>query len=190
METSLFSSGQNSHRFALPIRQFSNRSDLLYVPTLGTFLSYERSLLRSFGSPQLRRTWSKKTSKFSSGKVKVFQWKSQTFPVEKSNFSSRKAKLFQWKSQTFPVEKSNFSGVVSMHFPGESGNWLTVFVRAWWCRGWRWLPRYSMRAGRGACLLGTSRNLRIPHVIFGRYRLNRRHLPTHIQACRACTLLW
>ena len=109
VETSLFSSSPNSHRFDLPIRQFSFRSDLQYVPTLGTFLSYERSLLRSFGSPELRRTWSKKTSKFSSGKVKVFQWKSQTFPVEKSNFSSGKANLFQRKSKTFPAEKSNFS---------------------------------------------------------------------------------
>jgi hypothetical protein len=45
---------------------------------------------------------------FSSGKVKLFQWKSQTFPVEKSNFSSGKAKLFQRKSQTFPAEKSNW----------------------------------------------------------------------------------
>ena len=105
VETSLFSSSQNSHRFEPPIRQFSSRSDLLYVPTLGTFLSYERSLLRSFGSPQLRRTWSKKR---------------QNFPVEKSNFSSRKVKLFQWKSQTFPVEKANFSsGKVKLFRRGE-----------------------------------------------------------------------
>ena len=88
VETSLFSSSPNSHRFDLPIRQFSFRSDLQYVPTLGTFLSYERSLLRSFGSPQLRRTWSKKR---------------QNFPVEKSKFSSGKGKLFQWKTLTFPA---------------------------------------------------------------------------------------
>ena len=60
-----------------------------------------------------------------------------------------------------------------MHFPGECGNWLTVFVRACWCRCWRRLPRYSMRAGRGACLLARSRNLRIPHVISGRYSATR-----------------
>ena len=103
METSLFSSGQNSHRFALPIRQFSNRSDLQHVPTLGTFLSYERSLLRSFGSPQLRSTCPKKTSKFSSQNVKLFQRKRQTFPAETSRFSSGNVKIFQRKRQDFPA---------------------------------------------------------------------------------------
>jgi hypothetical protein len=59
-------------------------------------------------------------SEFSSGKVKVFQWKRQTFPVEKSKFSSGKGKLFQWKSQTFPVEKANFSsGKVKLFRRGE-----------------------------------------------------------------------
>ena len=43
--------GWKPHRFVAPIRQFSIRSDLWYVPILGTFLSYERSLLRSFGGP-------------------------------------------------------------------------------------------------------------------------------------------
>ena len=172
METSLFSSSPNSHRFDLPIRQFSIRSDLQYVPTLGTFLSYERSLLRSFGSPQLRRTWSKKTSKFSSGKVKVFQWKSQTFPVEKSNFSSRKAKLFQWKSQTFPVEKSNFSSGKAKLFQrksqtGKCWDALTVLWR-WRRLGWsRQLHTISTTSGRGGRPLDTSGSLRNREVNFG-----------------------
>ena len=80
------------------------------VPILRTFFITE------FREPAAPQNLVKKTSKFSSGKVKVFQWKSQTFPVEKSNFSSRKAKLFQWKSQTFPVEKSNFSSGKVKHF--------------------------------------------------------------------------
>ena len=117
METSLFSSSPNSHRFEPPIRQFSNRSDLLYVPTLGTFLSYERSLLRSFGSPQLRGTCHKKTSKFSSGNVRNFQRKRQTVPAETSNFSSGNVKLFQRKRQTFPAETSRFSS----HFMENAG---------------------------------------------------------------------
>ena len=73
------------------------------VPILRTFFITE------FREPAAPQNLVKKTSKFSSGKVKVFQWKSQTFPVEKPNFSSGKAKLFQWKSQTFPAEKPNFS---------------------------------------------------------------------------------
>ena len=93
--------------------------------------------------------------------------------METSNFSSGKVKLFQRKSQTFPAETSRFSSRMSMHFPGECGKWLTVFVRACWCRCWRRLPRYSMRAGRGSCLLARSRNLRIPHVISGRYSATR-----------------
>ena len=132
METSLFSSSQNSHRFALPIRQFSNRSDLLYVPTLGTFVSYERSLLRSFGSPQLRGTCHKKTSEFSSGNVKLFQRKRQTFPAETSNFSSGNVKLFQRKRQNFPAETSNFSSgnvKIFQPFHGKCRDALTVFLR-------------------------------------------------------------
>ncbi len=43
--------GWKPHWFVAPIRQFSIRSDLWYVPVLGTFLSYERFLLRSFGGP-------------------------------------------------------------------------------------------------------------------------------------------
>ena len=103
METSLFSSSPNSHRFEPPIRQFSNRSDLLYVPTLGTFLSYERSLLRSFGSPQLRSTCPKKTSTFSSQNVNVFQPKRQRFPAKTSTFSSQNVNIFQPKRQHFPA---------------------------------------------------------------------------------------
>ena len=53
-ETSLFPRVCKTHQFTLPIRQFSNWSDLLYVPMLGVFRSYERSLIRSFGSPGLR----------------------------------------------------------------------------------------------------------------------------------------
>ena len=109
VETSLFSSSPNSHRFELPIRQFSNRSDLQYVPTLGTFLSYERSLLRSFGSPQLRSTCPKKTSKISSQNVNLFQPKRQGFPAKTSRFSSGNVKLFQRKRQDFPAETSRFS---------------------------------------------------------------------------------
>jgi hypothetical protein len=41
--------GWNPHWFVAPIRQFSNRSDLWYVHILGTFLSYECSLFRSYG---------------------------------------------------------------------------------------------------------------------------------------------
>jgi hypothetical protein len=81
------------------------------VPILRTFFITE---FREPGAPQ---NLVKKTSKFSSGKVKVFQWKSQTFPAEKPNFSSGKAKLFQWKNQTFPAEKPNFSS----HFMENAG---------------------------------------------------------------------
>ena len=72
-----------------------------------------------------------------------------------------------------------------MHFQGECGNWLTVFVRACWCRCSRRLPRYSVRAGRGACPLARSRNLRNPHVIFGRYSATRaqRTALTHTHTC-------
>ena len=66
------------------------------VPILRTFFITE---FREPGAPQ---NLVKKN-------VKIFQWKSESFPVEKSNFSSGKAKLFQWKSQTFPAEKPNFS---------------------------------------------------------------------------------
>ena len=43
--------GWKPHRFVAPIRQLSNRSDLWYVHIVGTFLSYERSLFRSYGGP-------------------------------------------------------------------------------------------------------------------------------------------
>ncbi len=36
----------------------------MYVPILGMFLSYKRSLLRSFGSPQLRVDLRQKVSNF------------------------------------------------------------------------------------------------------------------------------
>ena len=172
METSLFFSGQNSHRFALPIRQFSNRSDLLYVtytrnvPILRTFFITE------FREPAAPQNLFKKTSKFSSGKVKVFQWKSQTFPVEKSNFSSRKAKLFQWKSQTFPVEKSNFSSGKAKLFQrksqtGKCWDALTVLWR-WRRLGWsRQLHTISTTSGRGGRPLDTSGSLRNREVNFG-----------------------
>ena len=87
------------------------------VPILRTFFITE---FREPGAPQ---NLVKKN-------VKIFQWKSESFPVEKSNFSSGKVKIFQWKSQTFPVEKSNFSsGKVklfqrkSQTFPAEKSNW-------------------------------------------------------------------
>ena len=156
METSLFFSGQNSHRFELPIRQFSNRSDLQYVPILGTFLSYERSLIRSFGSPQLRRTWSKKN-------VRIFQPKRQTFPAKTSRFSSQNVKLFQPKRQTFPAEKSNFSSgnvKIFQPFHGKCRDALTVFLR-WRRLGWsRQLQTISTTSGRGRRPLGTSESLR------------------------------
>ena len=118
METSLFSSSHKSHRFEPPIRQFSNRSDLQYVPTLGTFLSYERSLLRSFGSPQLRSTCQKKrqhfpakTSRFSSQTVKIFQPKRQDFPAKTSTFSSQNVNFFQPKRQRFPAKRQHFPAI-------------------------------------------------------------------------------
>ena len=121
METSLFSSSQNSHRFEPPIRQFSNRSELQYVPTLGTFLSYERSLLRNFGSPQLRSTCPKKrqdfpakTSRFSSQNVKISQPKRQRFPAKTSTFSSQNINIFQPKRQHFPAETPTFSSQMSI----------------------------------------------------------------------------
>ena len=140
-ETSRFSSSPNSHRFEPPIRQFSNRSDLLYVPTLGTFLSYERSLLRSFGSPQLRCSCPKKN-------VKIFQPKRQTFPAETSRFSSGNVKIFQ-------------------PFHGKCRDELTVFLR-WRRLGWsRQLPTISTTSGRGGRPLVTAGSLRNREVIFG-----------------------
>ena len=77
-----------TQRFAPAIRQYSNRSDLPYVPIIDTFLSYERSLLRSFGSPGLRFDLPKKVSKLFQGKL--FQG-GKTFPGEsfpgRQNFS-------------------------------------------------------------------------------------------------------
>ena len=48
------------------------RSDLRYVPMLGMFLSYECSLLRSFGSPGLRGDLPKKKSKLFQGEWQMF----------------------------------------------------------------------------------------------------------------------
>ncbi len=42
------------HQFKLSIRKFSNRLDLVYVPILGTFISYENSLIQSFWSQGLQ----------------------------------------------------------------------------------------------------------------------------------------
>ena len=76
-------------------RQFSNRSDQQYVPTLGPFLYYERSLLRSFVSPQLRSTCQKQTSRFSSQNVNIFQPKRQQCPcIFKGNVETGSPFLF------------------------------------------------------------------------------------------------
>ncbi len=52
--------GLETHRFKTPSRQFSNLSDLWYLLTLDTFLSYKRSLLRTYGSAMLRFDLQKK----------------------------------------------------------------------------------------------------------------------------------
>jgi len=114
------------------------------VPILRTFFITE------FREPAAPQNLFKKTSKFSSGKVKVFQWKSQTFPVEKSNFSSGKAKLFQRKSQT-----------------GKCWDALTVLWR-WRRLGWsRQLHTISTTSGRGGRPLDSSGSLRNQEVNFG-----------------------
>ncbi len=84
-ETSLFSRVGNPTGSSPPIRQSSTRSDLRYDPILGKFLSYERSLLRSFGSPQLSDDLRQKTSNFSRENFSRENFSSENFSSE--NFS-------------------------------------------------------------------------------------------------------
>ena len=92
-----------------PIIRF--RSDLRYVPMLGTFLSYERSLLRRFGSPELRFDLPKKTVK--------------TFPGSEQNFSMESDKTFPWSDKTFPWSEPNLSMEWAKLFHGE---WQLFFM--------------------------------------------------------------
>ena len=85
-----------------PTIQF--RSDLRYVPMLGTFLSYECNQLRSFGSQGLRGHLPKK---------------SQTFSMENdTNFPWRTTLVFHGERHKFSMENdANFSMDNDSNFP-------------------------------------------------------------------------
>ena len=80
-----------------PTIQF--RSDLRYVPMLGTLLPYERSLLRSFGGPGLRGHLPvKKVNLFPWRITLIFHDKRYKFSMENdTNFPLGTAQIFQGK---------------------------------------------------------------------------------------------
>ena len=86
-------------------------SDLWNVPMLGTLLSYERFLLRSFGSPWLRFDLLKQMSK-------LFQGVNRIFPWERQNFSRENGKLFQGVHNSFPGRTAKLFQGVNNSFPG------------------------------------------------------------------------
>ena len=88
------------------------RSDLRYVPMLGMFLSYERSLLWSFGSPGLRGDLKIKVKTFPGSVANIFQGMNTSFPERmaqlfqggNTTFPGRETKLFQGWKQYFSVD--------------------------------------------------------------------------------------
>jgi hypothetical protein len=82
------------------------RSYTRYVPLLGIFLSYERSLLRSFGSPQLCFDLLTKCVKFLQGK------RNHNFPGERFP-----GKLFS--GERFPEECFPREAFPGKTLPGE-----------------------------------------------------------------------
>ena len=127
-----FSRVYKTHRFTPPIRQFSNRSDLPYGPMLDTLLSYERSLLRSFGSPGLRFDLPKKLQIFSGEMFPGETIPVETFPGEPFPGNTFPGKAFPRKTfpgKTFPGKMfpgKTFPGTI---FPGKTWNAPTVFLR-------------------------------------------------------------
>ena len=76
----IFSQGMKIPQVQISDLTIQFRSDLRYVPMLGTFLSYERSLIRTFSNPGLRGDLPIK-------KVKIFQGIRQDFPGNSTRFS-------------------------------------------------------------------------------------------------------
>jgi hypothetical protein len=95
--------GLRTHQFKSPIRQFSNLSDLQYVPTLETFLSYKHSWLLSYGSSLL--------------------W----FDLPKKQYENFLGKTFQGKLSRETLSRQHFPGnTFQGHLSRETLMELTV----------------------------------------------------------------